>query len=85
MTRFTQKSGDGYALAADITTQDAVARLAAFENAYEELETRHSDILKEIDRLRAQGKANSIRFKEMAGRKVMDMTTFGVFKYHGVE
>jgi hypothetical protein len=83
MKRFTDKAADGKGYVAapgGVEACDggwrgaAVDRLAAFENLYETLERRITDIPGELTQLRAQGREKSVRFRELTGERMMAMS-----------
>ena len=54
MERMTQKTENGYEIRNDVSLNDAVERLAAFENMYEALLIEADRAEKKIDQLREQ-------------------------------
>ena len=49
----------------------AIERLARFEDAYEDILSRKTDIEEQMESLRAAGKQKSARFRELLGEKLM--------------
>lgn len=93
MERLTKAAGDNrYFVEGDKIKQDpngyygeAVERLAVFENMYEGLVRSQSEISKELERLRREGKKNSFKFRELMGKKLINSNTLILLKNYGLE
>ena len=66
-------------------TGEAITKLAKFENIYEHLLASQSQIPKELEKLRNEGKTKSVRFKELMVQKLMNGNTINLFKTYGLE
>lgn len=73
-----QKTEEGY-------TGEAAERLAAFENYYESLAAAQPKLAEELETLRAAGKKNSTRFKELLGKKMMESNILLTLQIYGVK
>ena len=69
---------DGY-------TGEAISRLAKFENIYEDLIASQSQIPKELEKLRDEGKTKSVRFRELMVKKMTNANIINLFKTYGLE
>ena len=70
MERMTQKTENGYEIRNDVSLNDAVERLAAFENMYEVLLIEAERAEKKIDQLREQDKTKTVAFRQLFGEKL---------------
>lgn len=66
-------------------TGEAITRLARFENIYEDLIASQSQIPKELEKLRKEGKTKSVRFKELMVMKMTNANIINLFKKYGLE
>ncbi|HOO12187.1 MAG TPA: hypothetical protein PK684_04455 [Bacillota bacterium] len=64
---------------------EAIERLAAFENMYEDLIKGQGEISEELERLRREGKKNSYKFRELMGKKLINSNTMIILKNYGLE
>ena len=72
MERLTKKTQQGYTVKG---VAAAVQRLAEFENFYEGSQTEQRALAEKLDMLKAQGKKDSVRFRQLLGQK---MTNSGI-------
>ena len=72
MERLTKKTQQGYTVKG---VAAAVQRLAEFENFYEGIQTEQRALAEKLDMLKAQGKKDSVRFRQLLGQK---MTNSGI-------
>lgn len=91
LERITRLEGDDYSVdpSAVIPTDDgyigeAIDRLAAFENMYEDLIASQSKISDELEKLRYDGKEKSVRFKELMVKKLTNINTLILLKSYGM-
>ena len=68
--------------APDTETTDA-DRLAAFESVYKELDKNIAAIPAELDKLKAEGKEKSARYRELFGQKMMNIQITALFERYG--
>jgi len=91
MPRLTRAraNGEGYVVDADQVRPDgdgwagaAVDRLAAFENLHDDLVASQRTIAAELDALRDAGKKNTVRFKELVAKRLVNQTVLALFEQH---
>ena len=63
----------------------AIDKLAKFEDFFFDLEKNINVIADEMDRLRAQDKTRSPRFKELFVKKMINSNILLMLKYYGLE
>ena len=89
MTRLTRRRDDGEGYVVDDAhishdasgySGEAIQRLAQFENAYEELVAGQAQIAEELERLRSEGKKNTVRFRELLGEKLINSRIVALFE-----
>ncbi|MEG0752841.1 MAG: hypothetical protein RR461_03340 [Angelakisella sp.] len=64
---------------------EAITRLGLFESAYENLIGDQARISAELEKLRNEGKKNSVKFRELMGKKLVSSNTMAIFKLYGLE
>ncbi len=92
MERLTRKNDEGSYVtgAAQISAEGeewggpAIRRLATFEELYEELLAEQERIGERLEQLRQADKKNSVQFKELLGKKLMNTNTISLFKAYGL-
>ncbi|OUN85849.1 hypothetical protein B5G06_01845 [Flavonifractor sp. An52] len=84
MERITEKDSSGRWSIPSEQSEAAAARLAAFENAYERLIARQSEIAAKMEALKAQGKQKTAQFRELFGEKLMNQNTLALWETYGV-
>jgi len=60
-------------------------RLEAFEAIYEELSDSITTIPAELEKLKADGKEKTVRYKELFGQKLMNNYIVALFERHGIK
>lgn len=89
MARLTRPRADGatYVVDDDQIRHDvdgysgaAIERLARFENAQADLLAHQDQIVRELDRLRDEGKQKSVRFRELLGQKMINRTLIALLE-----
>lgn len=73
-----QHNVDGY-------SGDAINKLAKFENVYDDLISKQSEISKELEKLRLVGKTHSVKFKQLLTNKITNNNILILFKAYGLE
>lgn len=92
MNRMTEKTEhDRYVISADSIqatplgfTGPAVDRLAVFEDIYQDLLEQQQQISASLEALRQAGKKNSVQFRELMGKKLMNTNTLSLFQARGL-
>lgn len=64
---------------------DAVNRLGRFEDIYDNLISDQNQISKELEKLRLEGKTNSVKFKQLFANKLTNSNIISIFKAYGLE
>lgn len=64
---------------------DAVTRLASFENMYDYLMAQQSEISKEMEKLRAEGKNQTVKFKQLFANKLANNNIITLFETYGIK
>ena len=63
---------------------DAISKLAKFENIYDDLISKQSEISKELEKLRLEGKTHSVKFKQQLADKITNNNIIILFKTYGL-
>lgn len=94
MERLTRKSeqGEFYIMENSMVEHNengycdsAVERLAVFENIYEDLVKSQSEIHKELEKLRNEGKTKSVKFRELMVKKLTNNNMIIQFNMYGIK
>lgn len=64
---------------------EAIDRLAIFENMLEDLKASQIQISNELEKLRADGKEKSVRFKELMIKKLTNVNIIMLLKAYGID
>ena len=64
---------------------EAVTRLAKFENICEDLKAKQLEISKELEKLRLEGKTNTVKFRQLLTNKLANSNVLILFKSYGLE
>lgn len=83
MTRYTQLASDKKHYETD-RLQEAIDRLAMYENMHETLIQNQTRIHTTLDQLRAADKTKTLKFREMFGQKVMNEMFLSLLKEKGI-
>ena len=70
--RFTRRGKDGRAAFCDVSPQGLARALARWEELLASLEAEYGALAGELETLRREGREKSYRFREKAGRKLLD-------------
>ena len=83
MTRLTTRNGpDGVVTDADASR--VLARLAAFEDLYDEVLAQDQAIPAELVQLRAAGKQKTVRYRELFAQKLLNDQIVAMFRRHSI-
>jgi hypothetical protein len=63
---------------------EAIELLAKFENYYEDLVSRQEAIIKEMDKLKAENKTNTVKFKQLFANKLNNSANLLILKQFGI-
>jgi len=83
MKRITIKTEIGVTVL-ETGMNEAIARLAAYEDVYAVLAENAVMIPLEMEKLKAAGKEKSVRYREMLGQKLMETQFRALFQRHGI-
>ena len=83
MRRLTIKNGKEFAVP-ESGIPEAMSRLAAFEDIYEDLANSIAAIQAELGKLKAAGKEKTVRYKELFGQKLVNNRIMDLFERHGI-
>lgn len=64
---------------------EAVQRLAAFENIAQDIKASQEMVAAKLEQLRAEGKKNSVQFRELLVKKMNNAMILSVFMAYGLE
>ena len=92
MERLTKKTAEGYVVKAatlqetgkELIGGEAIERLARFEDYAEALAAGQESMAAELEALRAAGKKNTVKFKELLGKKLMDSNALALLQVYGI-
>ena len=92
MSRLTKKTENDYLVDAEYLVQkensftgEAVDKLAAFENFAQHLAEEQVQLTAELEELKAQGKGNTVRFRQLFANKLTGQNTLILLKRFGIE
>ncbi|MCL2315676.1 MAG: hypothetical protein FWC46_01125 [Actinomycetia bacterium] len=83
MERLTRQDGAGWTVPPE-QWDAAVARLAAFEDVWEELGAALEGVPGELAALKAAGREKTVRYRELIGAKLWLAETAAMFARHGL-
>jgi hypothetical protein len=81
MNRYTKKVNDKYVIDNEYY-EEAVNKLAKFEDIIDELLIKQEDISKELETLRKNEKTKSYKFRDSLGHKLINTSLITIFKSH---
>jgi hypothetical protein len=81
MNRYTKKVNDKYVIDNEYY-EEAVNKLAKFEDIIDELLIKQEDISKELETLRKNEKKKSYKFRDSLGHKLINTSLITIFKSH---
>ncbi|MDV3429685.1 MAG: hypothetical protein LIR50_22255 [Bacillota bacterium] len=93
MDRLTRKSDSDDSYIADDTkvyhdengySGDAISKLAKFENFYDDLILKQSEISKELEKLKSESKTHTVKFKQLLTNKLTNNNIIMLFETYGL-
>lgn len=91
MERLTYKTDNNYYVNTEKIKQDdkgytgeAVELLAKFENYYEDLVLKQEKIIDEMEKLKADNKTNTVKFKQLFANKLNNSSNLLILKQFGI-
>jgi len=83
MKRYTQRTDIGYTIP-DHELQEAVSRLAAYEDIYDDVAGGICGLPSALEALRVDGKEKTVRYKELLGQKLLYNYIAALYERHGI-
>jgi hypothetical protein len=65
--------------------QEAINRLARFENLCEELVEESKSLPAELERLKGEGKEKTVSYRELMAKKLLNKSVLNALKKHGID
>lgn len=85
MKRLTSRAEDGSASVDQDRIDEAIGRLAAYEDMHDDLVARLADLEETIAERKAEGTLNVSTGNQLIAQKVALKTTIGMFDIYGIE
>lgn len=85
MRRLTTRAEDGSASVDAARTDEAIARLAAYEDMHDDLDARLADLEERIEALKREGRIKGSSGNQLIAQKVALKTTMGMFDLYGIK
>lgn len=85
MKRLTSRAADGTASVDPSMIDEAIRRLAAYEDMHDDLEARLADLEETVAERKAAGTLNASTGNQLIAQKVALKTTIGMFDIYGIE
>ncbi len=85
MKRLTSRAKDGSASVDQDRIDEAIGRLAAYEDMHDDLMARLADLEEKIAERKAEGTLNASTGNQLIAQKVALKTTIGMFDIYGIE
>jgi hypothetical protein len=83
--RLTTRAEDGTASVDPDMMQEAIQRLAAYEDMHDDLEARYEDLEEKVEERKAAGAIKGAAGNQLLAQKVALKTTLGMFEIYGIE
>lgn len=64
---------------------EAIIKLAKFENFYDDLISKQTEISKELEKLKSEDKTHSVKFKQLLANKLNNNSILILFKSYGLQ
>ena len=85
MKRLTVNKDDQWLLNEGVDANDAIERLAKYEEFQAKMIDSQSDIVEELARLRAEGKEKTVQYRELFTKKLLTNNVLAFLRYHGIK
>ncbi|MDO4443040.1 MAG: hypothetical protein Q4B69_04120 [Slackia sp.] len=85
MKRLTSRAEDGSASIDPALYDEAIRRLAAYEDMHDDLEARLADLTEKLEQRKADGTLKGAAGNQLLAQKVALKTTIGMFDIYGIE
>jgi hypothetical protein len=85
MKRLTVRKDDQWELIEGIELNDAIERLAKFEEFHAKMLASQGEIVEELAKLRAEGKEKTVQYRELFTKKLLTNNVLAFLRYHGIK
>lgn len=85
MKRLTAIKDDRWQLNEGVEFNDAIERLAKFEEFQEKMIESQSAIVEELAKLRDEGKEKTNQYRELFTKKLLTNNVLAFLRYHGIK
>lgn len=85
MKRLTVNKEGQWLLNEGVDVNDAIERLAKYEEFQAKMIDSQSDIVEELAKLRAEGKEKTVQYRELFTKKLLTNNVLAFLRYHGIK
>ena len=85
MKRLTVRQKDQWILNEGIELNEALERLAKFEEFHAKMLGSQGEIVEELAKLRAEGKEKTVQYRELFTKKLLTNNVLAFLRYHGIK
>lgn len=85
MKRLTVNKEGQWLLNEGVDINDAIERLAKYEEFQAKMIDSQSDIVEELAKLRAEGKEKTVQYRELFTKKLLTNNVLAFLRYHGIK
>ncbi|HCT63067.1 MAG TPA: hypothetical protein DIC19_03105 [Erysipelotrichaceae bacterium] len=85
MKRLTVNSDGKWQLNEGVDVNDAIERLAKYEEFQAKMIDSQGEIVEELAKLRAEGKEKTVQYRELFTKKLLTNNVLAFLRYHGIK
>lgn len=85
MKRLTVRKDDQWELIVGVELNDAIERLAEYEEFQAKMLASQAEIVEELAKLRAEGKEKTVQYRELFTKKLLTNNVLAFLRYHGIK
>lgn len=85
MKRLTVRQKDQWILNEGVELNEALERLAKFEEFHAKMLSSQGEIVEELAKLRAEGKEKTVQYRELFTKKLLTNNVLAFLRYHGIK
>ena len=85
MKRLTVRQKDQWILNEGVELNEALERLAKFEEFHAKMLGSQGEIDEELAKLRAEGKEKTVQYRELFTKKLLTNNVLAFLRYHGIK
>lgn len=85
MKRLTVNKDGQWLLNDGVDVNDAIDRLAKFEEFQAKMIDSQGEIVEELAKLRAEGKEKTVQYRELFTKKLLTNNVLAFLRYHGIK